>query len=404
MHAHPPGPESGGTDTDAGLGTTAAVAGDPTATAAPPGTGDRLRSVDVARGLVVGLSAVLSHIPDPAYTFARHAEWYGLRLLDLILPGFLTLFGTGIALAYRRGVRWRRLARRTALLIGIGLLFNAVVAWSVDPSTWRFTGVLQLFAVVGLVVTLVTRGVRTWWHALLVAVVLLLGLQVLHLVVGAGCADSLPQPGCAPSTVIDPAIFGEAHLYRQFTEGYDPEGVPVMAGATATVLIGYVAGELLWRTRGRGATARLTALGVVLLAAVPLAAADIPVSKRLWTPAFALLSAAVPVLLLAVLHLVVDRLPGLLPAGAPLLPRVTWLPEAFGRNSLLVYFGKYLVAAVLAHVSLGGATGGEPVAAWLYGRLGEGTDRPALAYAALMFTGWAVVAGVLHRRGRYVRV
>lgn len=372
--------------------------------AAPPSTGGRLRSVDVARGFIVGLSALLSHIPDPAYAFSRHAEWYGLRLLDFILPGFLALFGTGIALAYRRGVRWRRLARRTVLLVVIGLLFNAVVGWDFSLATWRFTGVLQLFAVVGLVVTLVTRVAQSWWQALLVAAIVLGGMQLLLVTAGADCAAGLPQPGCAPSTYVDPDLFGEAHTYRQFTEGYDPEGLPVMLGASATVLLGYAAGDLLWRRRRRGAALGLTALACGLLALVPLAAWAMPINKRIWTPSFALVTAAAAILLLALAHLLFDRLPAHRPRTASSVRVTAWLPEAFGRNSLLVYFGKYLVAAVLAHVALEPLTGDQPIASWLYESLQGLTARPALAYSALMFSSWAVVAALLHRRGRYLKV
>ena len=364
----------------------------------------RLRSVDVARGLVVGLSAVLSHIPDPSYTFARHAEWHGITMLDLILPAFLCLFGTGISLAYRRGVRWRRLARRTVLLLVIGLLFNAVVAWEPDPSLLRFTGVLQLFAVVGLAVTLLTRAARAWWAALLAAAAVLAVMQVSLLVFGAECAGGAVEPGCTPSSLVDPTVFGQGRLYRGGEPGYDPEGIPVMFGATATVLLGYAAGELLWRRRGSGASGILLALSGVLVAATPLLAAGVPINKRVWSPAYAVLTAAATVLLLAFCHLLVDRLPHRRPATERAVAAATWLPEAFGRNSLLVYFGKYLVAAVLANVAVMRVTGDQPIDEWLYSGLSVFASRPAMAYSAVMFTAWAIVAAVLHDRGRYLRV
>ena len=354
--------------------------------------------------MVVGLSAVLSHIPDPAYTWSRHAEWFGLHLLDFILPAFLCLFGAGIAVAYRHGLRWGRLARRTVLLILTGFGFNAVVAWDAAAATWRFTGVLQLFAVTGLVVTLVTRLARAWWQALIVAFVLLACQQVWLSAVADGCASGLPQPGCTPSATIDPVVFGEDHLYRQFDAGYDPEGLAVLPGVSATVLLGYVAGEVLWRYRRSGAAWRLPLLAVGLFGLVPLSSEAMAFNKRIWTPSYALVTAAATVALLAALHVVVDRWPRRSPGLAPLIRRASWLPEAFGRNSLLVYFGKYLVASVLAHVAIGPLTGDTPVAQALLDVLADATTRPALVYAAIMFLAWAVVAAALHRRRRYVKV
>ena len=367
-------------------------------------TGGRLRSLDVARGLVVGLSALLSHIPDPAYTFSRHADWYGLHLLDFILPGFLALFGAGISLAYRRGVNARRLARRTFLLLLIGLLFNAVVGWDFSLGTWRLTGVLQLFAIVGLFVTLITRVARSWMAALLVAAVLLAVSQAALSAVGSTCAEGLPQPQCNPSAIVDPEVFGQDHIYRQGERGYDPEGLPVMLGASATVLFGYAAGEILWRNRSTGASLRLLGLALALLAITPLAADLLPINKRIWTPSYALITAAAPIGLLALMHALVDRLPSRVPGTASVVHAASWLPEAFGRNSLLVYFGKYLVAAVLAHVAIAPLTGQRPIAEALQTYLTQVTARPALFYMAIMFSGWALLAAVLHKRRVYLKV
>jgi heparan-alpha-glucosaminide N-acetyltransferase len=364
----------------------------------------RLRSLDVARGTVVGLSAVLSHIPGPGYEWARHPQWYGLTLLDFILPGFLLLFGSGIAIAYRKGIRWQRLARRTVLLVGIGLLFNAIVAWDFGLETWRVTGVLQLFAAVGLIVTAVTRILTRWWQAAGLAAVVLGGHQWFLLASSARCPGGLPQPECNPSGRIDPAVFGADHVYRGAAAGHDPDGFVVLIGVTATVLIGYAAGRLLWERRHGGAVLPLLALGGACLAAAPLLGLALPVNKRLWTPSYALVTAAATVILLVLMHVLVDRLPARRPATAAAVLRASWLAEAFGRNSLLVYFGKYLVAAVLANVALGTLTGGEPIAPAYLGWLETWSPNPPLTFMVTMLAAWALIAAVLHARGRYLRV
>src|SRR5690606_4792966 len=77
------------------------------------------------------------------YDLFRHAEWYGLTLLDFIFPAFLTIFGILMAIAYDRKIKWYKVGRRTILLILFGLLFNMIVSWNFSLSDVRYTGVLQ---------------------------------------------------------------------------------------------------------------------------------------------------------------------------------------------------------------------------------------------------------------------
>ena len=361
----------------------------------PLATGRRLRSLDVARGLVVASSVLVTNLPGLEHGFwLAHAEWYGFAFHDLYLPMFLFLFGSGIAIAYRRGVDRRRLARRTVLLVVYGLVFNGIVGWDLSPARWRLTSVLGLFAVTGLIVTLATRVARRWWQALLLAVLVLGVHQAVLLGVADRCGVPLPMPGCNPSGVVDPAVFGAQHLYRGGAAGYDPEGIGMWAGATATVLVGYAAGSLLWHRRAAGAAPALLALSVGLLATAPLASVLTPISKKLWSPSFAVLCAGAGALLLAVLHVVVDRRTR--EAGRPVA-----LLEAYGRNSLLVYFGKFVVTAVLVNLRWPGRQ--DPIRTVVLDALGAPAVAASWVYVAVLLLLWSVVVTVLHRRGWYLK-
>ncbi|MBO1911324.1 DUF1624 domain-containing protein, partial [Microvirga sp. 3-52] len=111
----------------------------------------RINSLDMTRGLIVFLSVFLSSLPAGVYEFAQHAEWYGVTFIDFIFPGFLTVFGVSLAIAYQNRVRWKRQFKVAFKLILFGLVFNMVMAWSIDFSTLRFTGVLQMYSVIGIV-------------------------------------------------------------------------------------------------------------------------------------------------------------------------------------------------------------------------------------------------------------
>jgi heparan-alpha-glucosaminide N-acetyltransferase len=353
----------------------------------------RIRSLDVARGLVIAW-LLLSDVVFGERDLARHADWWGFTAYDWIFPAFLLLFGSSLAIAFRDRVHWPRLLRRTTVLLVAGLLFNMVTAWDASWGTLRLTGVLQLFAVVGLVAIAVTRPARRWWQALVVACVLLAGHQALLAGIGSGCPSGLPEPDCNPSANVDPVVFGAQHLYHGLERGHDPEGLGVLPGATASALLGYAAGRALWERR-RNAVAHLLGITVACLAAAPLLAAWIPLNKRVWTPSLALLTAAITVGLLAVCHILFDLLADRAPPARTPLRVLGWVPEALGRNSLLLYFGFYALSAVLANAHLGDRPANEAIRDWAEGIAAGG-------YPALLLTFFVGIAALLHARGRYL--
>lgn len=359
----------------------------------------RLSSLDVLRGTIVGLSLVLSHILDPAYTFARHAEWNGFQLLDIILPSFVVMYGAGIYVSTARRFSWRRIVQRSIRLFLLGIAFNAVTAWSLDPRDVRITGVLQLFAIVGFAAAATARWTRDPLRligALGGAIAVQFGLL---LVARSGCTDDL-VPSCSPSNAVDDWLLPADRLYRDFASGYDPEGVGVFAGVYASMLIGMLIGATLLAVPGRIAVRRLVIGGLLLLALTPVLDLVVSINKRMWTPAYIVFTGAIVVLSAAVLHAALDR-PGVMTRRW--VHVATLLPIAFGRNSLLVYFGKYVVAAVMANLSLAWL-GIDDTLQGLLERAVADTPRPALAYMAVMFVAWSAVALELNRRQRYIKV
>src|SRR4028119_1027570 len=99
----------------------------------------RFYSLDVFRGATVALMILVnnpgswSHIYSPL----EHAPWHGATPTDLVFPFFLFAVGNALALVLPRlreqppSVFWRKVALRTALIFGIGLLLNAApfVQW-----------------------------------------------------------------------------------------------------------------------------------------------------------------------------------------------------------------------------------------------------------------------------------
>ena len=362
----------------------------------------RITGLDVVRGLALCVSvAVNSLLVAPAWF--EHAEWDGVHGLDLVFPVFVTLTGCGLGFAMHRRTDVRSLGRRVLVLVGAGLLYNALVGGAWDPATWRFTGVLQLYAgVVVLVVAghLLTRSARGW--ALVAAVLALAWTSVLT-----GWSTTCPggelTPACNPSRSLDFAVFTVPHVYWQGAAGHDPEGLFAILGACVSAAVGACVGHvLLSRDSPRACVRPVLAVvaGSLALAAattwVPelLTGHAVPAMKRLWTPPFALGVGAGVALVLLAAHLVLDR-----PAPGRALRRAVWPLEALGRNSLLVYFGSHVVVALLLHHPVaGGGNLAERVADTV-----AVAGHPQLTSTALALLAWGALAALLHRRRIYLR-
>ena len=214
----------------------------------------RLTSLDVVRGLAVAVMVIVENLPGPLESFRwwRHAAWHGLTIADVVFPLFLVATGAGMAFWLRPPVSartLRRLAVRSLALIAIGVVVFSWWGEGGGLDSLRIPGVLQRIGVAGLIGGVVVAGLRRWWAIAAVVALLLVGYGwTLTSPTVDGCRG-VDVPECTVPGSIDAATFGPAHLYRDGDAGYDPEGLPSTAGAVASVLIGWLAGDLLRRRR-----------------------------------------------------------------------------------------------------------------------------------------------------------
>ncbi|MBC3762702.1 heparan-alpha-glucosaminide N-acetyltransferase domain-containing protein [Quadrisphaera oryzae] len=423
--------------------TTAPTAPPALRAAAPPAARARVAGVDVVRGLLLVVIVLSGSLLEPPAWF-DHAPWVGVHPLDLVFPSFVLLMGVGLGFACARGVQLTRLPRRVLVLLAAGFAYNAAVQWArlgtVDPGQLRWTGVLQVFALLTLVISLVHLVVRGWvaWTAVALAA----GAAHTWLLArwAATCPGGELTPTCNPSLGIDPAVVPVGHLYWQMDAGHDPEGLVALFGACATAAAGVAAahalrgrtpsptsaasstggGGLLTRAlvaaglAGPGvvpAAARLVVVAAVLAVGGRVASLWVPAMKRLWTAPFGLSVAALVIALVAVVHLLVDApwvqrgpargtvLPSL-PAGLRAL-REPFV--ALGRNSLLVYVGSEVLATVLLLRPLRADPAAEP--SWAQSLAGHlaWLGGPQVGLSAALLAGWWVLALLLHRRRWYLR-
>jgi predicted acyltransferase len=290
-----------------------------------PSASQRLVALDLLRGLAVaGMILVVSPGSwEMTYAPLKHAEWHGWTPGDLVFPTFLYCVGMAIGLMVPRlktadrtsATLWLKVARRTGLLIVLGLFLNAMPDF--ELATLRIPGILQRIALCYALATAIcvfaSRGgegepLRFNLPAAGIAALILLALYWALLafvpVPGFG-VGRLDSNGSLPA-YIDRAVFTIPHLWRWGTTGgagvtYDPEGLLSTLPATVNVLIGAIVAHLAVRSDRKHMP--ILALGVVLIVAGLALNPVLPINKRIWTPSFALLSSGIATVALVGLDL-----------------------------------------------------------------------------------------------------
>jgi predicted acyltransferase len=178
-------------------------------------------------------------------------------------------------------------------------------------------------------------------------------------------------------------------------------------GAVASVLFGYLAGFVAKsRPRAPRTAAELGAVALGLWIASGLLWQGTPINKRLWTPPFALFTAAVTIAVFAVVYLLVDVLPR---AGwSSVVARVSAWPWAvLGRNALVVYIGQHFLGATLdatkVHTHDGLITLNQALTYHVLTNWWSG-DQLFLAHALVILAGFWLVAVLMHMGRWHVTV
>lgn len=373
-------------------------------------TSSRIAALDWARGWMlvasVGVNSAIISIP-----LLAHAPWASVMPIDVIFPLFVTLAGCGMAFAFRRHVQPAGVLRRAFVLVVLGLGYNALVDFTFTFGELRFTGVLQLYAVVIVVIALLHLVTRSWQGWAVLTALLALGHTLMLSIYARACPATLLTPECNPSGPLDAAVFGVGHIYQSGAAGHDPEGLIAISGALVSAAAGAAMGHLILSARHRQAasTRRLPVVtvplaglivGFVALAVLVTFGADliaggpVPAMKRLWTAPFALGIAALGGTLLWLGQLA-------LPGGQRGDARAVraWTPIiALGRNSLLVYFGSHLLMSLLRR-----PIGDGPSVTDVFASLFPSGMTAQLAWTLAWVGLWVAVSLVLHRRGWYVK-
>ena len=370
--------------------------------------------------ILVNNPGTWSHMYDPL----GHADWLGWTPTDLIFPFFLFIVGTSLAYSlrkYRDGASvtravYGRIVRRTIVLIllglGLGLFGKLCDVWwgdaeSLRLETLRFPGVLQRIALVYLAASLVVLHVNLRAQAVLAAAVLLGYWALLHWLPNPHDPAANLTPAGNVVRVVDQALIPIGHLYTQGkAEPTDPEGLLSTLPAVVTALAGYWAGLFIQRRGVAWSTVGwLVAVGAVAAGAGLAWDAWFPISKKLWTSSFVLLTGGLASIVLAGCLAKFDLL------GWRRLARPF---EIVGINAIFVYVASGLVARVLTSFPVTLPSGDRTsLHTWIYRNVFRepilthvaADERLAsLAMALATVACWWLVLWVMSRRGWSIRV
>ena len=373
----------------------------PLAEASQPG---RLISLDVFRGLTVMAMILVNNPGDWGHIYPplEHAEWNGCTPTDLIFPFFLFIVGVSLVYALDstkhrggpQGITLARVARRAAVLFGLGLLLSLYPKF--DFSVVRIMGVLQRIALVflGCSIIFLTTSRRT--HMWLVAVLLVGYAALMQLVPVPGFGPANLEPSTNLGAWLDRLLFTEPHLWKQ-SRTWDPEGLLGTLPALATGLLGALTAQWLRRPDREPATkvawlfiggGGLTLLGLVWHP-------WFPINKALWSSSYVLYTGGLAMAGLAALYWICD-VQGHRGWTRPAL--------AYGVNAILVFCLSALLSRTFGLFKLalpGGKIGG--LKEWLYewGIAPHFADprTASLAGAVALIVIWYVILSWLYRKG-----
>lgn len=298
----------------------------------------RILALDIMRGITIAGMILVNNPGNWGACFAplRHAQWIGLTPTDLVFPFFMFIMGiTTFVSLQRYGFRaetdvFKKIITRTVGIIIVGIFINwfahfcyfwgysdeslsfgekLLQAANVFP-TLRFTGVLHRLAICYGIVAVLAVTINHKRFPMIIVGLFIIYFIILEL----GNGYSYDETNIL--SIVDRAILSPAHMYND--NGIDPEGILSTIPSVGHVMIGFCMGSAILSRQNEAQDTqdnsgdmykKITTLllaGASMLMAGFLLSYACPISKKLWTPTFSLVTCGFASMLLAILIWIVD--------------------------------------------------------------------------------------------------
>jgi predicted acyltransferase len=310
----------------------------------------RVLAIDALRGFdmfwIIGgdtlFVAILGLIAAPfAKTLAiqlEHVPWEGFVFYDLIFPLFLFIVGCAIPFSldkYRSNPSavWGRIARRTFLLVAMGLLYNRIQDFQWSEMRWM--GVLQRIGICYGIASILFLQLSTRVLAIVAVAILMAYWGILTWIPTPGFSAGNLSPEGNLAGYLDRTLLPGKILEQYYGFG-DNEGLLSTIPAVVTALLGVFTG--LWLKSSRGPWMKvlgLTVAGAISLGLGLFWGQYFPIIKNLWTSSFVLVAAGWSLLLLALFYLVIDVIQW---------RAWSWFWIVIGSNAITIYLLQHIVS------------------------------------------------------------
>ena len=391
-----------------------------------PKTNKRLLALDILRGVTIAGMILVNNPGSWGHIYAplRHAEWIGLTPTDLVFPFFMFIMGISTYISLKKynfefsHAAALKILKRTVVIFIIGMAIGwfsrFCYYWSSAPedlsfgenlwaSVWTFDrmrilGVMQRLALCYGATAIIALTLKHRYIPYLI-VTLLLGYFIL-LIFGNGFAYNETNI----LSIVDRAILTLAHMYKD--NGIDPEGVLSTIPAIAHVLLGFYVGRLMLNgnkseDRASFLNSQLITLflaGVILTFSGFLLSYGCPISKKIWSPTFVLVTCGLASSFLALLIWIID-----------VKGYKKWCTffESFGVNPLFMYVLGGVLSILFGSISFPWDGGSISIHGFLYNKLLTpvlGELNGSLAYALLFVAINWCIGYQLYKRKIYIKI
>lgn len=385
-------------------------------------TSNRLLSLDILRGITIA-GMILVNNPGSwgsVYAPLRHAEWNGLTPTDLIFPFFMFIMGISTYISLRKfnfeysKATVQKIIKRTVVifLIGLGLawfglsvgtfralsedglgFFDRLFQSITNFEHIRILGVMQRLAITYGITSLIAIFVKHKYIPYIIVVTL--SAYFLLLLFGNGFEFSENNI----ISVVDRAVLGVNHLYKDAGVAIDPEGLLSTIPATCHVLVGFLCGKILMEVKDNQARiTRLFITGTILTFAGLLLSYGCPINKKIWSPTFVLATCGLASNFLALLIWIID-IKG--------YKKWSVFFESFGVNPLFIYVLAGVLSIVIDNITF--VYNGETISlhGFIYNQILQpafGDYLSSLLYALLFVTVTWFVGNILYKKKIYIKI
>jgi predicted acyltransferase len=372
---------------------------------------ERFLSLDVFRGMTICFMIIVNTPGSGAAAFPPldHATWFGFTPTDLVFPSFLFAVGNAMSFSQKKfiglstGAVLGKIFKRGAIIFLLGYLMywfpfiqmqHGHITFAPISGT-RIFGVLQRIALCYTFASLIIYFFNSKTTVIIISIVLLLGYWFSLLIFGDHAAPygMLTNAG----TYLDKFVMGDAHLYHGEGVAFDPEGILSTLPAIVNVICGYYAGKFI-QEKGKGyeTISKLMLYGFLFIFIALCWNMTFPLSKKLWTSPFVLLTVGIDLVLISALVYVIEMLN---------FNKGNWTAffTTVGKNPLPVYLFSELFVVILYMIQIHGTSSYDWINKVLFQVIAPGAIGSLLFAICYMLVCWTF-GKILDKKKIYLRV